>query len=293
MLNKEQGLKITQPAFSTAPIRSAALCGRGHADAGRSRSLEEGSLDHIARQMDGNGRWLDKGRAGPKVRKVEGRHRPVAGQDHQEDGRRAEQGKQPRRAPRSPTSRRKTARPCSGRRRATSTSSDIGHKSGWGNLPPKQREEALQQMGKRLPPALSRGHRAVLPQAGRRREQRRGQVAVFMHAILQLILMSALVHAACAVRRRSSTCNCVDGAKVSGSLAAWNGQAIGGRNFRPAAASWTRPRWRRSRPHAPAAKPASKPAVWVDLADGSQLGGDGIHDGAGPRQDRPGLRRDA
>ncbi len=29
---------------------------------------------------------------------------------------------------------------------------DFGHKSGWGNLPPKEREEALQQMGKDFPP---------------------------------------------------------------------------------------------------------------------------------------------
>ena len=28
---------------------------------------------------------------------------------------------------------------------------DIGSKSGWGNLPPKQRQEALQQISKDLP----------------------------------------------------------------------------------------------------------------------------------------------
>jgi hypothetical protein len=28
---------------------------------------------------------------------------------------------------------------------------DIGHKSGWGNLPPKQREQALQEIGKDFP----------------------------------------------------------------------------------------------------------------------------------------------
>ena len=28
----------------------------------------------------------------------------------------------------------------------------VGHKSGWGDLPPKEREEALQQMGRDFPP---------------------------------------------------------------------------------------------------------------------------------------------
>ena len=31
------------------------------------------------------------------------------------------------------------------------TKKDIGHKSGWGDLPPKEREEALQQMGRDFP----------------------------------------------------------------------------------------------------------------------------------------------
>ena len=29
---------------------------------------------------------------------------------------------------------------------------DIGHKSGWGDMPPKEREEALQHMGRDFPP---------------------------------------------------------------------------------------------------------------------------------------------
>ena len=31
------------------------------------------------------------------------------------------------------------------------TQKNIGNKSGWGDLPPKQREEALQQIGKDFP----------------------------------------------------------------------------------------------------------------------------------------------
>ena len=46
----------------------------------------------------------------------------------------------------------KTARPWAARRPATSPRKDIGHKSGWGDLPPKEREEALQQMGRDFPP---------------------------------------------------------------------------------------------------------------------------------------------
>ncbi len=31
------------------------------------------------------------------------------------------------------------------------TKRDVGHQSGWGNLPPKQREEALQQIARDFP----------------------------------------------------------------------------------------------------------------------------------------------
>jgi len=31
------------------------------------------------------------------------------------------------------------------------TKRDVGHKSGWGDLPPKQRDEALQQIGRDFP----------------------------------------------------------------------------------------------------------------------------------------------
>jgi len=35
------------------------------------------------------------------------------------------------------------------------TKKDVGSKSGWGDLPPKEREEALQQIGRDFPPIIA------------------------------------------------------------------------------------------------------------------------------------------
>ena len=116
-------------------------------------SLEEGSLDHVARQMDGNGRWLDKGRAGPKVRKNEDRIiegldkiiKKIEDQQNQNNSQQSGSTLRPNRPAQNST-------PMGGKAPGDVDKRDIGHKSGWGNLPPKQREEALQQMGKDFPP---------------------------------------------------------------------------------------------------------------------------------------------
>jgi len=41
--------------------------------------------------------------------------------------------------------------PLGGKGRGSVTQRDIGHESGWGDLPPRQRQEALQQIGKEFP----------------------------------------------------------------------------------------------------------------------------------------------
>lgn len=114
-------------------------------------SLEDGSLDHIARQMDGNGRWLDKGRAGPKVRKAE--ERIVQSLDKIIQKMEEEQNKANNQGGSSKPNRpAQNSTPMQLKAPGEVDKHNLGHKSGWGNLPPKQREEALQQMGKDFPP---------------------------------------------------------------------------------------------------------------------------------------------
>jgi hypothetical protein len=151
MLNKEQGLKTLNELLDGAefaPRRYVAVAMLMQTDL---ESLEEGTLDHVARQMDGNGRWLDKGRAGPKVRKAEDRIiesldkiiKKLEDQQNQNNSS-SSSTKSSRPA--------QNSNPMGGKAPGEVDPHDIGHKSGWGNLPPKQREEALQQMGKDFPP---------------------------------------------------------------------------------------------------------------------------------------------
>ncbi len=151
MLNKEQGLKTLNQLLDGAefaPRRYVAVAMLMQADLD---SLEDGSLDHIARQMDGNGRWLDKGRAGPKVRKAE--ERIVQSLDKIIQKMEEEQNKANNQGGSSKPNRpAQNSTPMQLKAPGEVDKRDLGHKSGWGNLPPKQREEALQQMGKDFPP---------------------------------------------------------------------------------------------------------------------------------------------
>jgi hypothetical protein len=151
MLNKEQGLKTLNQLLDGAefaPRRYVAVAMLMQADLD---TLEEGSLDHVARQMDGNGRWLDKGRAGPKVRKAEDRIVQSLDKIIQKMEDDQNKNNNPGNSTRS-TKPAQNSTPMGGKAPGDVDKRDIGHKSGWGNLPPKEREEALQQMGKDFPP---------------------------------------------------------------------------------------------------------------------------------------------
>jgi len=49
-----------------------------------------------------------------------------------------------------------------GKGRGEVTNRNIGKESGWGNLPPKQREEAMQQIGREFPAHYRDVYRAVI-----------------------------------------------------------------------------------------------------------------------------------
>jgi hypothetical protein len=131
-----------------SPRRYAAVARLMQADF---KDLKPDSLDHIARRMDDVRRRLDLGRAGPKVRKVE-------------DGviesldkliKKLEDQKQQAAASNAgsfqPSKPAEESRLMQGKGRGEVTKRDIGLESGWGDLPPKQREEAMQQIGREFP----------------------------------------------------------------------------------------------------------------------------------------------
>jgi hypothetical protein len=152
LLNKESGLKSLDELLQGAdasPRRYVAMAKMMQEDL---KSLQDDTLDHIARRMDDIRRRLDLGRAGEKVRK-------------QEDGvvesldkliKKIEQAQQSQDAggyaggnrSNSPA---QDSQPLGGKGPGEVTKKNIGGGSGWGNLPPREREEAMQQIGRDFP----------------------------------------------------------------------------------------------------------------------------------------------
>jgi len=131
------------------PRRYATVAGLMQSDL---KEIKEDSLDHIARRMEDIERRLDLGRAGPKVREVQ--DGVIKSLDKLIDELEAAQQQQDAAAggenvqPRSPA---KDSVPMGGKGRGEVTKRDVGKQSGWGNIPPKQRDEALQQIGRDFP----------------------------------------------------------------------------------------------------------------------------------------------
>ncbi len=116
------------------------------------KSVEVDSLDHIGRRMDDIGRRLDLGQAGKKVREIE--EGVIASLDkmikkiEEEEQRRNQQksaGGMPSENPMQDSRIGQQKGP------GKVDKKDIGKKSGWGSMPPKQREEAMQQIGREFP----------------------------------------------------------------------------------------------------------------------------------------------
>jgi len=115
--------------------------------------LDEESLDHIARRMDDIRRRLDLGRAGKKVQKVE---RGVI-ESLDKLIKKLEQQQQQQSSSSGSGDNIRSSRPApdsmiiGGKGKGDVERRRIGSESGWGDLPPKEREEALQQIGREFP----------------------------------------------------------------------------------------------------------------------------------------------
>ncbi|MEE8451768.1 MAG: hypothetical protein V3R99_07625 [Thermoguttaceae bacterium] len=116
--------------------------------------LEDDTLDHIARRMDDIRRRLDLGRAGPRVREVEDgviesldkMIEELEAKQKKKKGGGSSAGKNPQPNKPAPDS-----RILEGKGPGNVQKRSIGAEADWGDLPAKQREEALQQMGREFP----------------------------------------------------------------------------------------------------------------------------------------------
>jgi hypothetical protein len=152
LLNKESGLKSIDELLGGAeasPRRYVALARLMQEDL---KGLKEDTLDHIARRMDDIHRRLDLGRAGPKVRKeedgvIESLDKLIKKieESQQQQCNTAGAGSL------QPTSPARDSRPMGGKGPGEVAKKNIGSKSGWGDLPPKEREEAMQQIDRDFP----------------------------------------------------------------------------------------------------------------------------------------------
>jgi hypothetical protein len=139
------------------PRRYTSVARLMHADV---EGLEVDSLDHIARRMDDIRRRLDLGRAGPKVRSVEdgviaSLDKLIEEMEKQQQAAAAAaaaaQGRSQGQRGGQPNAPMPDSRPAEQKGAGQVDKKPIGNSSGWGNLPPKERQEALQQIGKDFP----------------------------------------------------------------------------------------------------------------------------------------------
>ncbi len=152
LLKKDAALATLQRLLQRAddcPRRYRSLARLMQADL---RGLADESLDHIARRMDDVRRRLDLGRPGEKTRKIE--DGIIESLDklikklQQQQQQQSAAGAGGSNHPSNPVG---DSSPMGGRGPGRVVKRGVGAKSGWGNLPAKQREEALQQVTREFP----------------------------------------------------------------------------------------------------------------------------------------------
>ena len=158
MLKRDEGTQTIVRLLeneTTLPRRYTSVARLMQADL---EGLKDESLDHIARRMDDIRRRLDLGRAGPKVRSVEdgviaSLDKLIDQMEKQQQAAAAAAAAASRqgRGSAKPMAPMPDSRPAEMKGAGDVAKKPIGDQSGWGNLPPRERQEALQQIGKDFP----------------------------------------------------------------------------------------------------------------------------------------------
>lgn len=151
LLDREAGLKVIKQLLDgedQSPRRYTALARLMQQDL---RGLKDDSLDHIARRMDDIERRLALGRAGAKVRGIEdGVIESLDKLIEELEQQQQQQSSRPGASNQS-SSPLQDSRLMGGGGPGRVDKKDIGSKSGWGDLPQKEREQAMQQIGREFP----------------------------------------------------------------------------------------------------------------------------------------------
>lgn len=153
LLEKDQCLKsvaLLMENESTIPRRYATIARLMEADI---KPLKVDSLDEVARLMDDVRRRLGLGHAGQKVRKEEEDiiaklEKMIEEMEKQQQQQQQQSGNGGSPMPSNPM---QDSQAADQKGAGNVDSKNIGKKDGWGNLPPKDRQEVLQQIGRDLP----------------------------------------------------------------------------------------------------------------------------------------------
>ena len=154
LLQKEAGLKILDRLLNDVvnpPQRYKSLATLMRLDL---QSLDEKTLDHIARRMDDIQRHLELGRAGKKVVKIEDgviESLDKLIKEMEEEEKKKQQQQSAGGGNMRPSAPMPDSQPGGGKGAGEVDRRRIGNTSGWGELPAKDREQALQQIGKDFP----------------------------------------------------------------------------------------------------------------------------------------------
>jgi hypothetical protein len=157
LLNKEKGLKSIDSLLQggeSVPRRYIVLAMLMQDDL---NGLQADTLDFIARRMADIRRRLDLGRAGPKVLKAEDEvvamlNKIIKKLEEEQDKQQQQQQQQQGSNAGQPKNPAQQSQLRNGESKGEVTKKNIGSKSGWGDLPQKQREEMTQQIGREFPP---------------------------------------------------------------------------------------------------------------------------------------------
>jgi len=154
LLNKERGLEAIGRLLNEvagSPKRYISLAGLMQGDL---QALKDDSLDHISRRMEDVERRLDLAQAGAKVRQIE--DSIVESLDKMIEELEQQQQQQQQQQQSSGGNQRSTqpapdSRILGGSGPGQVDPKDVAQGGAWGQLPPKKRQEALQQIGKEFP----------------------------------------------------------------------------------------------------------------------------------------------